>query len=179
VAIKIRTTGGDIKVKIPRDRKGQFEPIVIRKYETVESDVEERIVSMYAKGMTTGDIKNYMFDIYGVDISKDMVSGITDKVLPLVSEWQTRPLAALYPIVYLDAVHFKVRDNGRIVSKAAYIMLGVNMDGKKEILGIWAGENEGAKFWMGLLNEVKNRGVEDMLITCIDGLSQTVQKLAC
>jgi len=167
----IKTTGGNVKVQIPRDRNGDFEPTVIRKYETVESDVEERIVSMYAKGMTTADIKNYMLDIYGVEISKDMVSGITDKVLPLVSEWQTRPLAALYPIVYLDAVHFKVRDNGRIISKAAYTMLGVNIDGRKEILGIWIGENEGAKFWMGLLNEIKNRGVEDILISCIDGLS--------
>jgi len=112
-----------------------------------------------------------MFDIYGVDISKDMVSGITDKVLPPVSEWQTRPLAALYPIAYLDAVHFKVRDNGRIISKAAYTMLGISKDGRKEILGIWIGENEGAKFWMGLLNEIKNRGVKDILIACIDGLS--------
>jgi len=167
----IKTTGGNVRVQIPRDRNGEFEPIAVRKYETVESDVEERIVSMYAKGMTTADIKNYMLDIYGVEISKDMVSGITDKVLPLVSEWQTRPLAALYPIVYLDAVHFKVRDNGRIISKAAYIMLGVDIDGRKEILGIWIGENEGAKFWMGLVNEIKNRGVEDILITCIDGLS--------
>jgi len=112
---RVKTTSGDIAVRIPRDRNGDFTPQVVRKYETIESDVEERIVSMYAKGMTTGDIRDYMRDIYGVEVSRDLVSSITDKVLPLVSEWQSRPLAALYPIVYLDAVHFKVRDNGRII----------------------------------------------------------------
>lgn len=126
---------------------------------------------MYAKGMTTADIKNHMFDIYGIDISKDMVSNITNKVLPLVSEWQTRVLEDVYPIVYLDAIHFKVRDAGKIVSKAAYTVLGINMEGKKELLGLWVGENEGAKFWMSVLNEIKNRGVKDILIACTDDLS--------
>ena len=166
----IKTSNGSMRLNIPRDRKGEFEPVVVRKYETVESDVEERVISMYAKGMTTGDIKAHMYEIYGIETSKDMISGITDKVLPLVKEWQSRPLEALYPIVYLDAVHFKVRDNGRIVSKAAYIMLGITCEGEKEILGIWVGENEGSRFWMGLLNEIKNRGVNDILIACIDGL---------
>ena len=167
---KVKTGSGVVKVDVPRDRNGEFEPIAVRKYETVESDVEEKIISMYGKGMTTGDIGSHMRDIYGIETSKDMVSGITDKVLPLVREWQIRPLEAIYPIVYLDAVHFKVKDGGRIASKAAYIMLGINMEGKKDILGIWIGENEGAKFWLKTLNEIKNRGVDDILISCIDGL---------
>lgn len=169
---KVKTNlGGTVKVDVPRDRNGKFEPIAVRKYETIESDIEEKIVSMYAKGMTTRDIHGHMYDIYGVDISADMVSNITDKILPLAKEWQVRPLSNVYPIVYLDAVHFKVRENGKIVSKAAYIMLGISTDGMKEILGIWVGENEGAKFWLALLDEIKNRGVEDILIACIDGLS--------
>lgn len=161
---------GPVDIKVPRDRNGQFEPLVVRKYETVESDVEERIVSMYAKGMTTRDIGEHMRAIYGVEVSADMISGITDKVMPLVKEWQSRPLAAVYPLLYLDAVHFKVRDSGKIVSKAAYVMLGVNLEGRKEILGIWVGENEGAKYWLGLLNEIRQRGVTDILIASIDGL---------
>jgi putative transposase len=168
---KVKTSNGEVSVKIPRDRNGKFEPIVVRKYETVESDVEERIVSMYAKGMTTDDIASHMHAIYKVKISKDMVSHITNKVMPLVSEWQSRMLSEVYPIVYIDAVHFKVRESGRIVSKAAYVILGLNLEGQKEILGIWIGESEGAKFWMGVLNEIKNRGVKDIIIACMDGLS--------
>lgn len=168
---RVKTSGGEISIRVPRDRNGSFEPLAVRKYETVESEVEEKIVSMYAKGMTTADIKNHMFDIYGVEISKDMVSNITNKVLPLVSEWQNRPLCDIYPIVYLDAVHFKVRDSGKIVSKAAYTVLGINLEGKKEIIGLWVGENEGAKFWMSVLNEIKNRGTKDILIACTDDLS--------
>lgn len=163
--------GGTIKLGVPRDRNGNFDPIVVKKYESVESDIEEKIISMYAKGLSTRDIHRHMNDIYGVDIKPDMVSAITDKVVPLIKEWQVRPLERLYMIMYLDAVHFKVRENGKIVSKAAYIMLGITKDGMKEILGIWVGENEGAKFWLGLLNEIRSRGVEDILITCIDGLS--------
>jgi len=168
---KIKTaSAGNVDIRVPRDRNGEFEPIVVRKYENIESDIEERIISMYAKGMTTGDINIHMNEIYGVNIDKSTVSTITDKILPLVKEWQNRPLSSIYPIVYLDAIHFKVRDNGKIVSKAAYIALGINMEGMKEILGIWIGENEGAKFWLSILNEIKHRGVEDILITCIDGL---------
>jgi putative transposase len=167
----LKTRAGTMTVDVPRDRNSTFTPAVVPKYETVDNGIEERIVSMYGKGMTTGDINAHMQDIYGVEVSKDTVSHITDKVLPLIHEWQNRPLAAIYPIVYLDAVHFKVRESGRIVSKAAYVMLGINILGRKEILGIWIGENEGAKFWLGLLNEVSNRGVEDIYIACIDGLS--------
>ncbi len=168
---KLKTRSGTVEIAIPRDRNATFEPQVIRKYETVDNRIEESIVSLYGKGMTTADIGGHMKDLYGIEVSKEMVSHITDKVLPLVEEWQTRPLSCLYPILYLDAVHFKVRDSGKIVSKAAYVMLGINIEGMKEILGIWVGENEGAKFWLGLMNEIKNRGVNDVLIACIDGLT--------
>jgi len=168
---KIITSQGQAELDIPRDRNSEFEPLAVRKYETIESDVEEKIISMYAKGLTTRDINSYMNDIYGVDISASMVSSITDKVIPLIKEWQSRPLSRIYPIIYLDGIHFKVRENGKIVSKCAYVVLGINNEGIKEILGIWVGENEGAKYWMGILSEIKNRGVEDILIACIDGLS--------
>lgn len=167
---KLKTNFGTTQLVVPRDRKGEFEPIAVKKYESVESDVEEKIISMYAKGMTTRDINGHMADLYGIDVSPTMVSSITDKVLPLVQQWQNRPLTSLYTIVYLDGVHFKVREGGKIVSKCAYIILGITQEGMKEIVGIWVGETEGAKFWMGVLNEIKQRGVNDILICCIDGL---------
>lgn len=167
----IKSDLGQAELSVPRDRNGTYDPIAVKKYETVESGVEEKIVSMYAKGMTTRDINSHMHDIYGIDVSAGMVSSITDKVMPLVQEWQSRPLEAMYPIVYLDGIHFKVRDSGKIINKCAYTVLGVNTDGYKELLGLWVSENEGAKFWMGILSEIKNRGVQDILITCIDGLS--------
>ena len=133
--------------------------------------MEERIIGMYAKGMTTRDIAEYAKDIYGVDVSSGLVSTITDKILPLVTEWQNRPLHSLYPFLYLDGMVFKVRDQGRIVNRSAYIVLGINVLGMKEILGIWIGETEGAKFWLGVLTEIRNRGVEDILIASVDGLT--------
>lgn len=162
---------GTLALDVPRDRNGTFEPIVIPKYATVESELEERVIAMYAKGLTTRDIQAYLKDIYGIAASPEMVSHITDKVMPLVQEWQSRPLCRIYPIMYLDAVHFKVRESGKIISKAAYTMLGIREDGFKEVVGIWVGENEGSKFWLRLLNEIKNRGVEDILICSIDGLT--------
>lgn len=167
----LATSFGEETLDVPRDRNGTYEPIAVKKYETVESDVEEKIVSMYAKGMTTRDINDHMKDIYGVDVSATMISTITDKVLPLVTEWQNRPLSSLYPIIYLDGIYFKVRDGGRIINKCAYTVLGIDDRGMKDLLGIWIGESEGAKFWLGVLNEIKNRGVDDILITCIDGLT--------
>jgi len=159
----IKGNFGEAQIKVPRDRNGEFEPIAVKKHQCMENDVEEKIVSMYAKGMSTRDINSHMHDIYGVDISADMVSSITDKVLPLVQEWQNRPLESLYVVVYLG-VHFKVREGGKIVSKCAYIALGIRKEGYKEILGIWIGENEGSKFWMSVLNEMSNTGVQDILI---------------
>lgn len=167
----LKTSFGNAPIEIPRDRNSTFSPQIIPKYATVQSDVEEKIVSMYAKGMTTRDINAHMADIYGIEISAAMVSSITDKVLPLVQEWQTRPLSALYPILYLDGIHFKVRQDGKIVTKCGYIILGINEAGMKEILGIWINETEGAKFWMQILGEIKQRGVQDIFIACVDGLT--------
>ena len=168
---RIQGNFGESTLKIPRDRDCSFDPVVIKKYENVESDLEEKVISMYAKGMSTRDINQHMADIYGTSISSDRVSKITDQVLPLVQEWQSRPLESIYTIAYLDGLHFKVRESGKIESKCAYIMLGITQDGYKDVLGIWIVENEGAKFWLQTLNEIKNRGVENILIACIDGLS--------
>ena len=167
----LKTRFGETELSVPRDRNGEFEPKIIRKYETTSNQLEEQIIAMYAKGMSTRDIEDHMRDIYGIDISPSMVSKITDKILPMVSEWQSRPLDRVYPVVFLDAIHFKVRKENRIVNKAAYSVLGINMAGQKEILGIWIGENESASFWLGVCNELKNRGVADILIACKDGLS--------
>jgi putative transposase len=167
----LRTSFGYAPLQIPRDRNADFEPQIVPKHATIQNDVEEKVIAMYAKGMTTRDINSYMYDIYGIDISASMVSSITDNILPKISEWQSRSLSSMYPFMYLDGIHFKVRRDGRVVTKCAYIVLGVNESGHKEILGIWIGESESAKFWMGILNELKNRGVHDILITCTDGLS--------
>jgi len=167
----IQTKFGKTEVDIPRDRNGEFEPKIVGKYERTSNQLEEQIIAMYAKGMSTRDIEDHMRDIYGIDVSPAMVSKITDKLLPMISEWQSRPLDRVYPVVFLDAIHFKVRKENRIVNKAAYSVLGINMAGQKEVLGIWVGEHESASFWLGVCNDLKNRGVEDILITCKDGLS--------
>ncbi len=167
----IKTRDGETEISIPRDRNSNFDPQIIKKHERTSNELEDRIIAMYAKGMTTRDIEDQMKDIYGVDISPTMVSKVTDKILPMISEWQSRPLDRVYPIVFLDAIHFKVRMENRIINKAAYSVLGINIDGFKEILGIWIGGNESSKFWLGVLNDLKNRGIEDILIACKDGLS--------
>lgn len=167
----IKSRYGASDVKIPRDRNGEFEPEIIKKHETAVNGLEEQIIAMYAKGMSTRDIEDHMRDIYGIDVSAGMVSKVTDKILPLVAEWQSRPLDRIYPIVFLDAIHFKVRKDNRIINKAAYSVLGINMAGHKEVLGIWIGENESASFWLGVCNDLKNRGVEDILIVSKDGLT--------
>lgn len=167
----IKTRFGNTEIDIPRDRKGEFEPQIVKKYETTSNQLEDQIIAMYAKGLSTRDIEKHMQDIYGIDISPTMVSKITDKILPMITEWQSRPLERIYPIVFLDAIHFKVRQDSRIVNKAAYSVLGITLDGHKDILGIWVGEHESAKFWLNVLNELKNRGVEDILIACKDGLT--------
>jgi transposase-like protein len=169
---KLRTSFGDVEVSIPRDRKGEFEPQVLRKNQTsVSQDIEEKIISMYAKGMTTGDIETHIRDIYGVEVSDTTVSRITDKILPIVKEWQQRPLEAVYAVVFLDAIHYHVRSEGQIVKKAVYIAIGVDMDGRKDVLGMWVGENESAKYWATVLNGLKNRGIEDIFIACTDNLT--------
>ncbi|WP_432406705.1 IS256 family transposase [Wukongibacter sp. M2B1] len=167
----IQTNFGKTDLKVPRDRNGEFEPKIIEKYERTTNRIEDQIIAMYAKGMSTRDIEDHMKDIYGIDVSPTMVSKITDKIIPQIQEWQSRPLERVYPIVFLDAIHFKVRKENRVVNKAAYTVLGINMEGKKDILGIWVGESESASFWLGVCNDLKNRGVEDILIACKDGLS--------
>jgi len=174
----LKSKYGEMELAVPRDRNGGFEPEAVRKYQTVDNAVEEKIISMYAKGMSTRDINAHMQDIYGVEISSTMVSSITDKVLPLLAEWQDRPLPPLYAVLYLDGIHFKVRDNGRIMNKCCYTVLGINMEGRKEVLGLWVAETEGAKFWMSVLTDLKNRGTEDVLIACTDGLKGFKEAIA-
>ncbi len=169
---KLKTSLGDLEIAIPRDRKGEFEPQIVRKNQTTLSgDIEEKILSMYAKGMTTSDIESHIRDIYGIEVSDTTISRVTDKILPVVKEWQMRPLESIYAVTFLDAVHFHVRSEGQIVKKAVYIAIGIKMDGVRDVLGMWVGENESAKFWLGILNGLKNRGVEDILIACVDGLT--------
>ena len=169
---KMRSSFGEIDIRVPRDRKGEFEPELVKKQQTsISQDIEEKILSMYAKGMTTSDIEYHIRDIYGLSISDSTVSRITDKILPLVKEWQGRPLDSVYAVVFMDAIYYHVRSEGQIIKKAVYIAIGINMEGTKEVLGMWIGENESAKFWLSILNSLKNRGLEDILIACVDGLS--------
>ena len=169
---KLKSSFGEIEIDTPRDRKSEFEPELVKKHQTsISKDIEEKIISMYAKGMTTSDIESHIREIYGLEISDSTISRITDKILPIVKEWQSRPLEAVYPIVFLDAVHFHVRSEGQIVKKAVYVAIGINPEGIREVLGMWVGENESAKFWLTVLNSIKNRGVNDILIACVDGLT--------
>lgn len=167
----IKTNYGATELALPRDRNGEFDPQIIKKHQTTGNGIEEQVIAMYAKGMSTRDIEDHLKAIYGIDVSPSLVSRITDKIMPQMIEWQSRPLDRIYPIVFLDAIHFKVRKDNRIISKAAYTVLGINIEGQKDILGIWIGENESASFWLGVCNDLKNRGVEDILIACKDGLS--------
>lgn len=168
----MHTSYGDMDIDIPRDRNGEFEPQIVKKYQnTVTQDMEEKIISMYAKGMTTSDIESHMCELYDLDISDSTISRITDKILPIVKEWQERPLESVYAVVFMDAIHYHVRNEGRIVKRAVYIAIGIDMDGHKDVLGMYVGQNESAKFWLSILNGIKNRGVEDILIACVDGLT--------
>ena len=168
----LRTSFGETEIKVPRDRDGEFEPQLVKKNQTtLTGDIEEKILSMYAKGMTTSDIETHIQDIYGLECSDSTISRITDKILPVVREWQSRPLEEVYAVVFMDAIHFHVRSEGQIVKKAVYIAIGINMDGLKEVLGMWVGENESAKFWLSVMNGLKNRGLQDILIACVDGLT--------
>ena len=168
----LKTSFGETEIKVPRDREGEFEPQLVKKNQTtLTGDIEEKILSMYAKGMTTSDIETHIQDIYGLECSDSTISRITDKILPVVREWQSRPLEEVYAVVFMDAIHFHVRSEGQIVKKAVYIAIGINMDGLKEVLGMWVGENESAKFWLSVMNGLKNRGLQDILIACVDGLT--------
>lgn len=168
---KLKTVHGSINLDVPRDRNSNYQSDVIKSYEENTNEVDERIIASYAKGLSTEDISDYMQDIYGIEVSSSLVSHVTNKVLVLVEEWQNRILFPIYTFLFLDGIHFKVRDNGKIVTKCAYVALGINTEGHKDILGLWIGEAESAKFWMGVLSEIKQRGVKDILIASIDGLS--------
>lgn len=168
----LRTSFGDTIIQIPRDRKGEFDPVILRKNQTsISQDVEAKIISMYAKGMTTADIGDHIRDIYGIEVSESTVSRITDKILPEAKEWQQRPLESVYAVMFMDAIHYHVRSEGQIVKKAVYIAIGIDLSGKKDVLGMWVGENESAKYWATVLNSLHNRGVEDIFIACTDNLT--------
>ena len=173
----LKSEFGEFEFETPRDRNGEFEPKIVPKNVRDVSGIEDKIISLYARGLTTREINEQIQDLYGIEVSATMVSNITDQIIPEIKEWQDRPLDSVYPIVFIDAVHFSVREENRVVKKAAYIVLGINKEGYKEILGIWIGENESSKFWLGVLNELKDRGVEDILIMCSDNLTGIKQAI--
>jgi putative transposase len=162
---------GEAVIDIPRDRNGEFEPIIIKKGQTRFDGFDSKILSLYGRGMTTRDIQAQLEEMYGVEVSATLISQVTDAVLDEVKAWQSRSLSAVYPLVWLDAIIVKVRENGKVVNKAIHLVLAVNLRGEKELLGLWVGQNEGAKFWMNVLTDLKNRGVQDLFITCVDGLT--------
>lgn len=167
----LKSEFGEFEFETPRDRNGEFEPRIVPKNKRDVSGIEDKIISLYGRGLSTREINEQIQDLYGIEVSSTMVSNITDQILPEIKEWQNRPLDDVYPIVFIDAVHFSVRQDNQVVKKAAYIVLGVDKEGSKDILGIWIGENETSKFWLGVLNELKQRGVKDILILCSDGLT--------
>ncbi len=167
----VTSSMGDIELDIPRDRNGDFEPQIVKKHQTDISSIEDQVLSMYAKGMTTRDISEHLSNIYGVEASATMISKMTDKIVPIAKEWQNRPLSNKYAIVFMDAIHYNVRQDNAIVKKAVYIAIGTKLDGTREVMGMWVGGNESAKYWLGVLTEIKNRGVQDILIMSVDGLT--------
>lgn len=168
---RINSSFGSMDIQVPQDRKSTFEPQVVKKRQKDISSIDQKIISMYAKGMTTSQISDTLMDIYGFEASEGFISDVTDKLLPQIEDWQNRPLEEVYPVVYIDAIHYSVRENGVIRKLAAYVILGLTLEGKKEVLSIQIGENESSKYWLSVLNELKNRGVKDILILCSDGLT--------
>lgn len=175
---RVNSSYGSMDIDVSQDRKSTFEPQVVKKRQKDISDIDQKIISMYAKGMTTRQISETIEDIYGFETSEGFISDVTDKILPQIEDWQNRPLDEVYPILYIDAIHYSVRDNGVIRKLAAYVILGINTEGKKEVLSITVGDNESSKYWLSVLNELKNRGVKDILIICADGLSGIKEAIA-
>ena len=169
---------GEMTIDLPRDRESNFEPQIIAKHQTHWRGFDEKILSLYARGMTVREIQSHLEEMYGAEVSPTLISSVTDAVIEEVSAWQSRPLDALYPIVYLDCIHVKVRDAGAVRIKAVYLVLGVNLQGEKELLGIWIAQTEGAKFWLQVITELKNRGVQDIFIACVDGLKGFPEAIA-
>ncbi|MEK8130439.1 IS256 family transposase [Paenibacillus filicis] len=174
----VHTEYGDMEIQVPRDRLGEFNPVVIKKNQTNVTGIEDQVVALYAKGVSTRDIQDHLQNLYGIEVSPTLISNITNKIVPLIKEWQSRPLQPVYAVVFLDAIHFKVKQDGAIVNKATYMVIGVDLDGNKDVLGIWIGENESAKFWLSVLNELKNRGVQDILLVCVDNLTGFSQAIS-
>ena len=167
---KLKTERGEVEIEVPRDREGSFEPQIVKKRQTHFDGFDDKILSMYTRGMTVREIQGHLEELYGVEVSPSLISRVTSEVWSEVQEWQHRPLDAIYPILYLDALVAKVRHSGKVVNRSLYIAIGVNQDGKKEVLGLWLSDNEGAKFWMQVVSELKDRGVDDILFACVDGL---------
>lgn len=166
----LKNDNGEIDLSVPRDRNGSFDPVIVKKYERTLGPIEDKIISMYAKGMTTRDIQAHVHEMYGLDVSASFISQVTDKIIDLAKTWHNRPLESVYPIVFFDAIHYKVANDGKVINKAAYTCLAIDLTGKKDLLGLWVAESEGANFWLGVMTELKNRGVNDILIACVDGL---------
>ena len=166
----LKTTAGEVEIDVPRDRNGSFEPQFVVKHQSFDPDLEKRVTSMYAREMSTRDIQAQLSDFYGTDVSPTLISRITDKVLEGVQAWQVRPLEDVYAVVFMDAIHYKIRQDAKVITKAAYTCMGVGLDGRVDVLGLWLSENEGAHFWLTVLNDLKTRGVKDILIACVDGL---------
>lgn len=167
----LKSSVGQVEIDIPRDRNAEFEPKIVPRYKRDISEIENKIIAMYARGMSTREINEQIQEIYGFEVSAEMVSKITDKILPEIEEWQKRPLGEVYPIVFIDAIHFSVKNDGIVSKKAVYIVLAIDIEGQKDVIGIYVGENESSKFWLSVLNDLKNRGVKDILILCADALS--------
>ncbi|GED28408.1 IS256 family transposase [Brevibacillus agri] len=169
---------GEVEIAVPRDRNGEFEPVIVKKHQSTVTGIEDQIIAMYAKGVSTRDIQDHLNHLYGIDVSPTMISNVTNKIVPLIKEWQNRPLQSIYAVVFMDAIHYKVKQDGAIVNKAAYMVIGIDLDGNKDVLGMWIGENESSKFWLSVLNDLRNRGVQDILITCVDNLTGFSQAIS-
>lgn len=169
-AKSIRSDYGEVDLEVPRDREGEFDPVIVKKGQRNVTGIEEQIIALYAKGVSTRDIQSHLEQLYGIEVSPTLISNITNKIMPSIKEWQNRPLMSTYAMVFLDAIHYKVKQDGMIIKKASYMVIGIDMDGQKDVLGMWIGENETSKFWLVVLNELRNRGVEDILIVSVDNL---------
>lgn len=174
----VSSSQGDVELTVPRDRNGEYEPQIVKKHQTDISAIEDKIIFLYSQGTSTRDIEKTMQEMYGIEVDGTRVSKITDKLLPMIREWQNRPLESVYSMVLLDAIHYKVREEGVVVKKAVYIAIGTDLEGKKDVLGLWVGATESSKYWLGVLNGLKNRGVQDILIISVDGLAGFSEAIA-
>ena len=167
----VKTQLGEVDIKVPRDRNGEYEPQIIGKYSRNADGMEEKILALYSCGMSQRDIADQIKNLYDVEISDGLVSKIVEKITPEITAWQNRPLESVYPFIFMDAIHYKVKENHQYITKAAYIVLGIQLDGHKDILGVWIGEHESAKFWLSVMNDLRNRGIKDVYVFCVDGLN--------